>query len=180
MIFFKHEKTKSILAFLGRSGSTSFAKAFLGAEVFNNFKPSEGKATPHSLCEVCFKPRILNGDYPDYKIYAIVRHPIARFESAINHKSKPFQYFIDNTLDVHTKSAYELLKGLPVKAYKFENGGIWNCAKDMGIDNLEKLNSKSHIISLTEEEKNIVTEKYAKDIELWNSISENGTEIFLD
>jgi hypothetical protein len=180
MIFFKYKPTKSILAFLGRSGSSSFTKAFIGDEAFNTFTPSEGKATPHSMNKVCFKYQLLENLYPDHTIYAVIRHPFERFQSAINHTNKSFEYFLENPFDVHTKNAYELISGLNVVAYRFEDGGVNNCAKAMGLDNFEKINSTDHVITLTDEQKAIISEKYAKDIELWNSIDENGKEVFLE
>jgi hypothetical protein len=179
MKFFIYNKTKSALAFLGRSGSTSFIKAIVGDELFNNFITIKGIATPHILCEQTTKYG-LQVKYPDYKIYAIVRHPFERFQSAINHTENSFEFFMERPTDVHITSSYELIKGLKVNAYRFENGGVENCARDMGLVNFEKINSTDHIITLTEDQKIIISEKYAKDIELWNSIDENGKEVFFE
>jgi len=57
---------------------------------------------------------------------------------------------------------------------------VENCAKDIGIPDFEKTNSTDHIITLTDEQKTILDEKYAKDIELWNSLDENGKIIVLE
>jgi hypothetical protein len=181
MIFFLNRKPKTALAFLGRSASTSFVKAIIGKDKFNSFSPTNGIQTVHQLCEYTFKYQLIqNPNYARFKIFAVVRHPFERFQSAVNHTGDPFEYFIDSPLDVHTTSAYELIKGLKVNAYRFENGGVNNCARDMGLTNFEKINSTDHIISLTEDQKSILNEKYAKDIELWNSIDENGKEVFFE
>lgn len=178
MRFFIYNKTKSAVAFLGRSGSTSFVKAIIGEEKYNTFIPDTFNRTVHSLCEQGMKQE-LSIKYPDYNIYAVIRHPFERFQSAINHKDKDFNYFIKNGWDVHTISAYEVLCGLNVNAYRFEDGGINNCAKDMGLEKFEKLNSTDHLITLTDEQKAIISEKYSKDIELWNTISSEGKQILV-
>ena len=178
MRFFIYNETKSLIAFLGRSGSTSFVKAIIGEDKYNNFIPDDINRTVHTLCDRIFKYEI-QFKYQNYKIYAVIRHPFERFQSAINHKKKDFNYFISHPSDVHTTSAYHLIKGLKVNAYKFEDGGINNCAKDMGLENFEKLNSIDHVITLTDEQKAIISEKYSKDIELWNTISSEGKEILV-
>ena len=181
MIFFIHRKTKTALAFLGRSGSTSFVKAMVGDKAFNDFKPKNGVESVHRVSEFALKWDLLsNKNYERFKIFAVVRHPFERFQSAINHTGDSFEHFINTPSDVHTTSAYELIKGMRVNAYRFENGGVENCARDMGLVNFEKINSTDHIISLTEDQKSILNEKYAKDIELWNSIDENGKEVFFE
>lgn len=181
MIFFLNRKPKTALAFLGRSGSTSFIKSIIGENKFNSFNPTNGIETVHRLCEFALKWDMLNNkNYERFKIFAVVRHPFERFQSAINHTGDSFEHFINTPSDVHTTSAYELIKGMRVNAYRFENGGVENCARDMGLVNFEKINSTDHIITLTEEQKIIISEKYAKDIELWNSIDENGKEVFFE
>jgi hypothetical protein len=179
MIFFINRKPKTALAFLGRSGSTSFVKAIIGNDKFNNFNPTNGVETVHKLCEYALKWEIIgNKNYERFKIFAVVRHPFERFQSAINHTGDSFEHFINTPTDVHTTSAYETIKGLKVNAYRFENGGVENCARDMGLTDFEKINSTDHIITLTNEQKGIISEKYAKDIELWNSIDESGKEMY--
>jgi hypothetical protein len=179
-MFIISDNYKCAVAFFGRSGSSSFAKSFLPNEVVNCFTPSVGVPSIHSLCKLCM-PQYLAELYPDYKVYAVIRHPYERWQSAINHTGKTFYELMNrHEWDVHIKKCTDTIKGIKLKVYRFEDDGIENCAKDIGILDFERTNSTDHIISLTEDQKSILNEKYAKDIELWNSIDENGKEVFFE
>ena len=179
-MFIISDNYKCAVAFFGRSGSSSFAKAFLPKEVAESFAPKSGVPSIHSLCKLCM-PQYLAELYPDYTKYAVIRHPYERWQSAINHTEKTFEELMDRRAwDVHIKSCTDTIKGIELKAYRFEDGGVENCAKDIGIPDFEKTNSTDHIITLTDEQKTILDEKYAKDIELWGGLNENGKIIALE
>jgi hypothetical protein len=178
-MFIISDNYKCAVAFFGRSGSSSFAKAFLPKEVAESFAPKSGVPSIHSLCKLCM-PQYLAELYPDYKVYAVIRHPYERWQSAVNHTGKTFEELMDRReWDVHIKNCTDTIKGIELKAYRFEDGGIENCTRDIGIPDFEKTNSTDHIITLSDEQKAILNEKYSKDIELWNTISSEGKQILV-
>jgi hypothetical protein len=178
-MFIVSDNYKCAVAFFGRSGSSSFAKSFLPKEVVESFVPKSGVPSIHSLCKLCM-PQYLAELYQDYSKYAVIRHPYERWQSAINHTGRTFLKLMDQRVwDVHIKNCSDTIKGIELKAYRFEAGGIENCAKDIGIPDFEKTNSTDHVITLTNDQKAILDEKYSKDIELWNSIDENGKEVYV-
>lgn len=104
-------------------------------------------------------------------IFALIRHPVERYRSALAKGVK------DESLGNHFKPQVDLLTGHQFKAYKFPEH-LAQFGQDTGL-NVGWINQSQHKPELTEAQTGSVLKDYAEDLKLFNSIEQPGKLVCL-
>jgi hypothetical protein len=113
---------------------------------------------------------------PEQLVFAvIVRDPIERFRSACARLEKtPSEVIAENLDDVHvwTLESMGLINHPQAKYFLFSE--LEKCALFLGLPTpLEQVNEEPIKPDLSQEDLQFITQYYAKDIELYNSLQQN-------